>query len=263
MRICGVIPARLDSTRLPRKLLLDVTGRPLIQHTWERARAAPALSELVVAADSPEIVRVVEALGGRAVLTGAHPSGTDRIAEVVSRRLVDADIFVNIQGDEPDLAPEHVALAVRALVECSDADMATLGTPIRTLEEVTDNACVKVVSSGTGRALYFSREPIPHVRDRDRENVLSAKAPWVRHVGLYAYRRNALLRMAALPVSPLERWERLEQLRALEDGFRIQVALVEHSPPGIDTPEDYRRFVARCAAAAEGGDDRHSRAPPA
>lgn len=249
MDCVGVIPARLHSTRLPRKLLLAETGKTLLQHTWETASRAGRLREIVVATDSEEIADVVRTFGGRAEMTGEHPSGTDRVAEAVRRHCPEAEIVVNVQGDEPELDPAAIDRVVEAIESTPDTPMATLATPIRTVEERDDPACVKVVVAGDGRALYFSRESIPHLRDRPAEassdGRLPPDSPWLLHVGLYAYRRDFLLRLTALPPSPLEKLEKLEQLRALEAGATIRVATIEHRAVGIDTPEDYSRFVGR------------------
>jgi 3-deoxy-manno-octulosonate cytidylyltransferase (CMP-KDO synthetase) len=249
MAVYGLIPARLQSTRLPRKLLLSETGRPLIQYVWERARQASSLDDVLVATDSDEIAQVVRGFGGRCELTGEHPSGTDRIAEVVRRDLADADIVVNIQGDEPEINPANIDALVATLREVPSAEMATLATPMQTLEQVQATSCVKVVRAADGRALYFSRSVIPHCRDRDPAEILANEHPWLLHIGIYAYRRDFLLKLAQLPPSRLEQLEKLEQLRALEAGARIQVAVVEHRSVGIDTPEDYAAFVKRQSAA--------------
>lgn len=246
MRVAGLIPARLQSTRLPRKLLLNETGKPLIQHTWEAALSADCLDDVIVATDNEQIARVVCAFGGRCELTGDHPSGTDRIAEVVQRVCPDVDVVVNIQGDEPEVDAQQIAQLVDALTQ-SGAEMATLATPIRRIEERDDPSCVKVVCGQDGRALYFSRATIPFSRDMDPDQLLEAESPWKLHLGLYAYRTDFLLRLTQLPPSPLEKLEKLEQLRALEVGARIQLAIVEHRSVGIDTPEDYAAFVARQA----------------
>lgn len=245
MRACGLIPARLASTRLPRKLLLRETGKPLIQHVWEAVRRAKSLAEVIVAADSSEIADAVRAFGGRCELTGDHPSGTDRIAEVVRRCCGDADIVVNIQGDEPEIDPANIDRLVQLLVEHPAADMATLATPIRSREKHDSPSCVKVVCATDGRALYFSRHPIPYLRDGRPEDLFTADTPWLLHLGLYAYRPEFLQKLTQLAPSRLERLEKLEQLRALEAGATIQVGIVEHAAVGIDTPDDYAAFVRR------------------
>jgi 3-deoxy-manno-octulosonate cytidylyltransferase (CMP-KDO synthetase) len=245
MRVVGIIPARLRSTRLPGKLLLAETGRPLIQHTWEATRQAKSLSEVIVAADDTEIVAAVRKFGGRCELTGEHPSGTDRVAEVVRRCCSDADIIVNIQGDEPEIDPASIDLLVSLMKSHPDSAMATLATPIRTREQWLDPSCVKVVCGNAGQALYFSRCPIPFCRDRDPDELLATDSPWRLHLGIYAYRREFLLRLTTLPPSRLEQLEKLEQLRVLEAGETILVGEVAHRSVGIDTPEDYARFVVR------------------
>ena len=246
MRTYGILPARLHSSRLPRKLLLAETGKHLIQYTWEAACRARSLDEVIVATDSPEIADVVTQFGGRAELTDEHPSGTDRIAEVTRRCCPDADLLVNVQGDEPEIDPANIDTLVSTLVDHPAAEMATLATPITCRQQLADPSCTKVVTAADGRALYFSRQPIPHCRDCDPEELLQGgDSPWRLHLGIYAYRRDFLLRLSELPPSRLEQFEKLEQLRALEVGATIQVALVEHSSVGIDTPEDYARFVER------------------
>lgn len=247
--VVGVIPARLASTRLPQKLLLAQTGRSLLEHTWENARRATSLSDVVIAADGPEIAEVARSFGATCFLTGEHPSGTDRIADVARRHLPDADLLVNIQGDEPELEPSHIDRLVETM-RSSGAEMATLGTPIRDRDEMESPSCVKIALGGDGRAIYFSRSPIPHVRDGDPDALLAGDSPWLLHLGVYAYRRDFLLRLTTLPPSRLEQLEKLEQLRALEAGASIRVAVVEHRAVGIDTPEDYARFVVRQRRAA-------------
>jgi 3-deoxy-manno-octulosonate cytidylyltransferase (CMP-KDO synthetase) len=254
MRTVGIIPARLQSTRLPRKLLLDETGRPLVQYTWEAACRAESLDEVIVATDSPEIAASVRAFGGRAEITGEHPSGTDRIAEIARRCCPQADILVNVQGDEPEIDPAQIDTLVALVANNAGCEMATLATPIPTITDRDDPACVKVVIAADGRALYFSRAPIPFVRDADdRISRLTpaarpsspSQSPWLLHLGIYAYRREFLLQLTQLPPSRLEQLEKLEQLRALEAGALIRVGIVDHPAVGIDTPEDYARFVQR------------------
>lgn len=246
MAVYAVIPARLQSTRLPRKLLLTATGKPLLQYAWETACRAGSLQGVRIAADDPEIAAAVSAFGGHCDLTGEHPSGTDRIAEVVRRELPDAEIVVNLQGDEPELDPAAIDTLVATLRKCPEAQMATLATPIRNWETLQSPSCVKVVCGADGRALYFSRATIPFVRDQDPASLVTTSAtPWLLHVGIYAYRRDFLLSLTEQPVSRLESLEKLEQLRALEAGARIQVAIVEHHTVGIDTPDDYARFCER------------------
>jgi 3-deoxy-manno-octulosonate cytidylyltransferase (CMP-KDO synthetase) len=246
MKIAGLIPARLQSTRLPRKLLLDATGRPLIQYVWETACQCPELHDVVVATDSPEIAEAVHRFGGRAELTGPHVSGTDRIAEVTRRCFPDADAVVNLQGDEPELDRRVVTALVSALRN-SGSPMATVAAPVKSPAVVRDPNCVKVVTDINGRALYFSRSPVPFSRDASIESFFNdgREVPWLLHVGLYAYRREFLLKLTSLPPSPLEELEKLEQLRALQAGASIAVAVVDHCAAGIDTSEDYAAFVER------------------
>lgn len=246
MHAVGILPARLASTRLPRKPLLSETGKTLIEHTWEAACAAESLSRVIVATDSAQIATTVLAFGGECQLTGDHPSGTDRVAEVARRCCRDADIIVNIQADEPEIDPAHIDAAVEALRDNSGWQMSTLVTPISDAESLDSPNLVKAVVAQDGRALYFSRSPVPFVRDASVEDVLAAEtSPWRQHIGLYAYRRAFLMRLTQLRPSPLEQFERLEQLRALEDGATIGAVDVPYSAPGIDTQEDYSRFVAR------------------
>jgi 3-deoxy-manno-octulosonate cytidylyltransferase (CMP-KDO synthetase) len=245
MTVQIIIPARLASTRLPRKLLLAETGKPLIQHTYESGRRARLPAGICVATDHEEIFRAVQAFGGRAEITDPRAaSGTDRVAEV-ARKMPDAEIIVNVQGDEPEIAGSSIDLAVEMLQSHPEAVMSTLATPIRSQRQLEDPACVKVVFDQQGRALYFSRSPIPRPRDWD-ESLLAADPPhFYQHVGLYAYRREFLLQLAAMPPSSLEQVEKLEQLRVLQAGYSILVGVVNEPTFGIDTPEDYAAFVAK------------------
>ena len=240
-----VIPARLASTRLPRKLLLNETGRTVLEHTYRAAQRAQRPDDVCVACDHAEIYEAVCAFGGRAVMTDpAAPSGTDRVAEI-AQRSSDVDILVNVQGDEPELAGTSIDLVIQLLEETPAAAMATLATPIRSREQLFDPACVKVVFDAAGRAMYFSRSAIPHPREWD-DRLLEADPPlFHQHVGLYSYRRDFLLQLAEMPPAPIENTERLEQLRVLAAGHTILVGVVDEATFGIDTPDDYRRFVER------------------
>lgn len=240
-----VIPARLASTRLPRKLLLRDTGKSVLQHTYESAARAGAPLGICVAADHEEIATEVRRFGGEVRMTSpTAASGTDRVAEL-ARSLPDVDVVVNVQGDEPEIAADSIDLAIRLLEDEPQAVMSTLATPIRNREQLDDPACVKVVFDERGRALYFSRSAIPHARDWD-DQLLHVDPPhFYQHIGLYAYRRDFLLGLADMPQSALEKIERLEQLRVLSAGHTILVGVVDEPTIGIDTPEDYRAFVRR------------------
>ena len=240
-----VIPARLASTRLPRKLLLRETGKPLIQHTYEAAMRATLPAGVCVAADHEEIAAEVRRFGGHVVLTDPQAScGTDRVAEV-ARSMADVDIFVNVQGDEPEISGEAIDRAVEMLELQDQAVMSTLATPIRRRSQLEDPACVKVVCNRFGEAMYFSRSPVPRAREWD-DALLERDPPcFLQHLGLYAYRREFLLEIARLPPSPLEQLEKLEQLRVLSAGRTILVSVIDEPTIGIDTWDDYRAFVSR------------------
>jgi 3-deoxy-manno-octulosonate cytidylyltransferase (CMP-KDO synthetase) len=244
-----VLPARLASTRLPRKLLLAETGKPLIQHTYEAASRATRPVGLCVATDSDEIAAAVRRFGGTAVMTSTDlASGTDRVAQV-ARDYPTIAAFVNVQGDEPEVSGGAIDLVISLLETNPAAEMATLATPIRSRDALADPACVKVVFDAAGQALYFSRAAIPHARQWN-DALLAADPPhfW-QHLGIYAYRRDFLLRLAEMPRSTLETLESLEQLRALEAGYKIVVGRIDEPSIGIDTPADYRRFVQRRKSA--------------
>lgn len=243
-----VIPARLESTRLPRKLLLCETGKPLIQHTYEAACRAIRPLGVRVAADHEEIAAAVRGFGGHVEMTDPNaPSGTDRVAEV-ARHLTDAAIIVNVQGDEPEIAGSAIDLAIARLESNPTAVMSTLATPIRSRTQLNDPACVKVVFDANNRAMYFSRSPIPHARQWDDALLQDEPPHFYQHVGLYAYRREFLLKLAEMKPSSLEQIERLEQLRVLEAGHQILVGVIDEPTIGIDTPEDYRAFVSRASS---------------
>jgi 3-deoxy-manno-octulosonate cytidylyltransferase (CMP-KDO synthetase) len=240
MSVAIIIPARYASSRLPGKPLLRETGKYLVQHVYEQAAQSNA-DMVIVATDDARIAQAVGSFGGKVAMTRPdHPSGTDRVAEVA--RSLTADIIINLQGDEPLLEPATLDLLAGLLQKDSDADMATLAVPLHSQEQYRDPNCVKVVRDAQGRALYFSRSPIPYVRDGEPD--LHARPPlFFQHLGLYAYRREFLLFLSKQPPSPLEELEKLEQLRVLSLGRKIQVGIVEHAGRGVDTPEDYRRFV--------------------
>jgi 3-deoxy-manno-octulosonate cytidylyltransferase (CMP-KDO synthetase) len=243
-----VIPARMASTRLPRKMLLRQTGKTLIQHTYEAAHQALRPRGVYVATDHEEIFEEVRAFGGRVEMTDANaPSGTDRVAEV-ARRHPEARILVNVQGDEPELSGQAIDLAVELLEQNQQAVMSTLATPIRSREKLLNPACVKVVFGADRRAMYFSRSPIPCARQWDDALLVEDPPHFFQHVGLYAYRRDFLLRLAELPPCPLENLEKLEQLRVLHAGYSILVGVIDEPTIGIDTEADYRAFVERTLA---------------
>lgn len=237
--IC-IIPARYGSKRFPGKPLASDTGRPLIQHVYEAAAAARRIDTVLVATDDDRIRDAVEGFGGRCVMTRAdHPCGTSRVAEV-AQAFPGADLVINFQGDEPDLDPALLDRLVEAMEADPSIEAATLAGPLAD-EEWDDAGAVKVVLGAAGDALYFSRAPVPHARDGED----SRQAPRLKHFGIYAYRAEALRDYARMPPSPLERTERLEQLRWLEHGRRMRVLVTDQRPGGIDTPEDYAAFVRR------------------
>ena len=241
-----VIPARRQSTRLPEKMLLNETGKPLIVHTVEAAAGNSKTDSIIVATDDQEILEAVEDSGSAAEMTSVdHISGTDRVAEVASRH-PEFGIVVNLQGDEPEIPGAAIDLAISILEQNEDAIVATLATPIRSKELLQDPACVKVVLDDRGRAMYFSRSPIPHARTWSDDLLDEEKANFLQHVGLYAYRREFLLKFPDLPPCPSEKLESLEQLRVLSAGYAIYVGLIDEPIFGIDTREDYELFVRKC-----------------
>ena len=246
LRVCVVIPARMHSTRLPGKMLLRETGRSLLEHTHEAACRAKTPLAVVVATDHEKIAAEVRRFGGEAMITSPdHASGADRVAEA-AERLPGFDVYVNVRGDEPELDPAAIDRVVELLQEDPSAPMATLAAPIHEPQRLHDPACVKVVFDRSGRALYFSRSPIPFVRDAQAALEESCGgALFHHHIGLYAYRREFLLQLAQLPPSPIENAEKLEQLRVLEAGETIRVGVVDEAAQGIDTPSDYAAFVQR------------------
>ncbi len=256
MAIVAIIPARYGSTRLAGKPLSDIHGKPMIQHVHERVRRARRVERILVATDDERIAAAVRSFGGEAVMTStAHQTGTDRLAEAVAT--TNATVVVNVQGDEPMLEPEGVDAAIDGLLADPDVPMATLSLPLRDVEEMMAPSVVKVVTDGRGDALYFSRSPIPHVRLGASADLRAAAEAAVargltrKHVGLYVYRRDALLRFASLPPSPLEEAEGLEQLRALHHGMRIRVVEREGtSGVAVDTPQDLERVRALLAPGA-------------
>jgi len=247
MNIIGVIPARWGSTRLPGKSLVDLCGKPMVQWVVERALEVKSLSQVIVATDDMRIKEAVEGFGGVAVMTREdHPSGTDRIAEAVEG--FDADLVVNLQGDEPLLDPAMVDRLVELMISDGSWDMGTAATPILNDEDLNDPSVVKVVWAEDHRALYFSRSVIPFVRDEEMR--LNAKH-W-RHLGIYVYRSEFLKRMVAAEPSALEKIEKLEQLRSLHLGARMVVLETEDSGIGVDTPADVARAESLLRAGNNG-----------
>ena len=246
MKVIGIIPARYGSTRFPGKPLALIAGKPLIRHVVERCQQAKSLAEVFVATDDTRIWEVAQSFC-RAEMTAAdHPSGSDRIAEVAARCACDA--VVNIQGDEPLIEPTVVDAFAGALTK---AAMSTAVTRLRAPEELDDPNVVKVVVSAEGGALYFSRHTIPYLRDAARGSVSEQMAafPFLKHLGIYGYRRETLLRLVMFPVSPLERAERLEQLRALENGIPVAAVEVAYDSVGVDVPADLKRVEQMLAAS--------------
>lgn len=231
MKVLGVIPARYDSTRLPGKVLRNIAGRPMIYWVYRNARQSGVLADLLVATDSEKVLEYCRQEGMQVMLTGRHPSGTDRLREVMER--LPADVYINIQGDEPTLRPEHLEAVVRPFVS-AEAQVATLKVQIDEAAALDPNN-VKVVTDDLGRALYFSRHPIPF----DRDGTGGVKR--YKHIGIYAYTRAALTHFHSLPESSLESAEKLEQLRFLQSGFAIYVVETPFDTVGVDTEADLQR----------------------
>ena len=235
-KILGVIPARFSSTRFPGKVLAHIAGKTMLQHVYERASLCTYLSSALIATDDERVYTAAKSFGARVRMTRSdHLSGTDRVAEAASAE--NAEIIVNIQGDEPLIDPAAIDAAILPMVHEPDLVMGTLKKRIEDPREITDPNVVKVVTNGAGDAIYFSRCAIPFDREK------SANTPYFKHIGLYVYRRDFLLAYPELPVGPLETSERLEQLRALENGYRIRVVETEYESLGVDTPEDLERVT--------------------
>ena len=246
MNAIAVIPARFASTRFPGKPLANQTGKYLIQHVYERASQCSRVDRVVVATDDERIRDAVDSFGGEVVMTRAdHPTGTDRVAEVSAK--IKSDLVVNVQGDEPEIDPVHIDMLVEGLQSDGESTIATLACPFAVLDgaDPRDPNTVKVVIDGFGRAIYFSRAMIPYPRGYETKGTAHQPAPYLLHLGVYAYRSSFLKEVQTLPPTPLERTEMLEQLRWIEHGYRIAVRLVGRAAIGIDTPEDYQAFVDR------------------
>jgi 3-deoxy-manno-octulosonate cytidylyltransferase (CMP-KDO synthetase) len=235
-KVVVVIPARYGSTRLPGKPLVLLGGQTMIQRVYDRAKSAKKVDQVIVATDDDRIVQAVISFGGEARMTRPdHRTGTERVAEVAAH--VDGDVFVNVQGDEPLLDPAAVDTAVEALLENAETAVATVATPIKTPSDIMDPNVVKVVLDFDENALYFSRAPIPWVRDTNN----GMEVRHMKHLGLYVFRRDALLEYPTLPQGVLEKIEQLEQLRWMENGTKIRVAEVEHDAVSVDVPDDVAR----------------------
>jgi 3-deoxy-manno-octulosonate cytidylyltransferase (CMP-KDO synthetase) len=241
MKITAVIPARYASTRFPGKALAEIDGRPMIQHVYERTARSRLVSRVIVATDDLRIADAVRMRGGEAVMTSSsHETGTDRLAEVAAG--LDSDIIVNVQGDEPLIDPAMIDLALQPFLEDAGLQMGTVKKRIKCLHDFLSPNVVKVVTDSCGNALYFSRSPLPFFRDKWKdlkdESFCCGKLLCYKHVGLYVYRRDFLLKFASLPATFLEMAEKLEQLRAIENGIKIRVVETEFESIGVDTPED-------------------------
>lgn len=245
-RVLGIVPARLASTRLPNKPLYPVLGRPLIEWVWRRVEGMTILDHAVVATDSEEVAEVCRQIGAPVEMTApTHPSGTDRVAEVANRpEYLGYEHIANIQGDEPLLKEQHLAAAIE-LVRTEGWDVGTCATPLMYEEHRKDPSVVKVARAANGRALYFSRAKIPYRQEGKPDPAELEREPFLRHIGIYAYSRDALNRWVALAPTTLESIERLEQLRPIEAGIRLGVSVVGAADPGVDTPADVVRMEER------------------
>ncbi len=235
MRILCVIPSRISSTRVPRKPMLPIQGKPMIQWVYENASRCSVIAEVVVATDSEEIAGLIQSIGGKAVITDpAIPTGSDRVA-IVAEQYPEMDVVINLQGDEPFIKPRMLEQLVSPYLQGEKPDMTTLAHPLDMQTNYALPGVVKVIVDGHGNALYFSRSPIPYFRTEERA------APVYHHIGLYAFRRDFLMTYKTLKQTPLEKIEALEQLRALEHGFKIRVCLTEDRTLEINTPEEYEQ----------------------
>jgi len=246
VKVIIVIPARYNSRRFAGKVLAKDTGKFLIQHTFERACQAKLPEKVLIAADDQRVVEACQTFGAECILTSAeHNSGTDRIAEAVAG--IDVEIVVNLQADEPEIEPGNIDYVAQLLLDNPDYPMATLVAEFENAGQIADPNIVKVITDGS-RAIYFSRAPIPY--DRAKSGIGDIRQ-YLRHLGIYAYRKEFLLKITALPQTPLEKTEKLEQLRAIENGFGILTGKVKHVCDGIDTPQQYSEFVKRYKSATE------------
>jgi 3-deoxy-manno-octulosonate cytidylyltransferase (CMP-KDO synthetase) len=253
MTSVGIIPARYAASRFEGKVIANIGGKTMIQHVWERAKKAHSLDDLIVAADDDRIIKVVESFGGKAVFTSkSHPSGTDRLREIANP--LDVDIVVNIQADEPLLHHSMIDNLVDTMCQDKNIVMASLMRKLDSISDLENPNIVKVVVDKNNFALYFSRSPIPFLRDRQQEcpeygdlRHLTGKLKFYKHIGLYAYTKDFLFTFANLPQSSLEQCEKLEQLRALENGYKIMMVETKYDTIGVDTSEDLDRARAMLA----------------
>ncbi len=244
MNVTAIIPARYASTRFPGKLLAKQTGKFVIQHVYEQVIQARRIDRTIIAVDDPRIADACSNFGADWIMTRSdHTCGTDRLAEVAEN--ITTDLIINVQGDEPELPPENIDTLVQLMCDQTDAGMGTLISQIDNPDDINNLNIVKVVINNQGKALYFSRCPIPFNRDNAPFN-----RQYYKHIGIYAYRRDVLMMFSKLPPAPLEQMEKLEQLRALENGISIAVAKVQHTASGIDTPEQYQDFLTRWQATS-------------
>jgi 3-deoxy-manno-octulosonate cytidylyltransferase (CMP-KDO synthetase) len=240
--ILAIIPARYASTRFPAKPLADLGGKSMIQRVYEQVKKSKLVTETVVATDHPEILQHVQKFGGNVCMTKeSHASGTDRCFEALTLQLKEFSYVINVQGDEPFIQPEQIDILAKLLD--GKVEIATLVKKIEDQEQLFNPNVVKAIVSNDKNALYFSRSPIPHIRNT-LENEWLSKHPFFKHIGMYAYRSDILKHLTALPVSSLEKAESLEQLRWLENGFRISVAETRTETIGVDTPEDLKKAVS-------------------
>jgi len=249
VKVLAVIPARYGSTRFAGKVLAKDTGKFLIQHTYERACLAGLPDKVIIAADDERVAAAAGTFGAECVLTSVeHKSGTDRIAEAISKiqnskfKIQNSDIVLNLQADEPEIDPENIDYLAELLIKNPDFPMATLAADFQSKEQIADPNIVKIITDCNNKAIYFSRAPIPY--NREKSGVGNVQQ-YLRHIGIYAYRKEFLLKITTLPQTPLEKIEKLEQLRAIENGYSILVGKVKHTCDGIDTPQQYAEFVAR------------------
>lgn len=235
-----VIPARYASSRFPGKALIEISGKPMIEHVYMRAKQSKLARSVIVATDDERIAGVVKSFGGEFLMTSPdHNTGTDRLAEVANK-ISDSEIIANVQGDEPLIDPESIDAAIQPLEKDKSVEMSTIAYPLNEREAINDPQIVKVVLDKNGFALYFSRYPIPFYRDQED----SLNGQRLGHAGLYVYRKETLLKLANLEQTDLEIKEKLEQLRALENGIKIQVVVRNHESPGVDVPEDVDKILA-------------------